>query len=185
MTNVREMLTQIAELTIRARVGFALSLCELCLDSISPDRNASRVAADALAECWAWLKGEPVTADSLAERIDGPADKELSIHLLNHEEGPVLYGLIAITEGVSYVAYQAYEKEGNRMRSAPIWEVSEETLASVLSQTEKVRADLNVVLPEIISRLVELSVRQSNKELGSELRREQIFQHSRRFQPHS
>jgi len=181
MTNLKEMLTQIAALPIRARVGFVLSLCELCLDSISPDRNARRVAADALTECWAWLSGDPVAADSLGERIDGPADKELSIHLLDHEEGPLLHGLIAITEGVSYAAYQAYEKEGNRMRSAPIWEVSEETIADVLSETEKVRADLNVVLPEIVRRLVDLSVGRTSKELGSELRREQFLQHSSRL----
>ena len=62
-----------------------------------------------------------------------------------------------------------------------MWEVNEETLASVLSETEKVRADLDQLLRGIISRLVELSGSQSNKELGPELRREQIFQDARRL----
>lgn len=148
------------------------------MDSISPDAAASQVASDALRECWAWLRGAAVTADSLGEYIDGPKEKELTRHMLDHQDGPVLKGLVAITEGVSYAAYHVYEAEKNRFRTESLWEVSEETLVGVLRDTEKLRGDLQLHVSRIVDRLAELSRGQSCSELGPELHRAQIFQMS-------
>ncbi|URZ02152.1 Imm6 family immunity protein [Clostridium felsineum] len=115
------------------KVAVALIMSEITLDSIEQLNTEYKFCRDAIDMCWEWLEGGNVNKYEICSLIAN--DNKCLADITNNTEDDKLgnkYGTIMIS--VSYVAWQAYNKENNYHYPQYLEVVDDEYLVELIKE---------------------------------------------------
>jgi len=91
--------------SIRARVAFALAMGEKA-NTFSSNERVNVMAAAAIQECWRWVSGEPIRAETLYSLLEQLTLAETEVTTEKDEAT-----LFAVQTSVFYAVWQAFRAE--------------------------------------------------------------------------
>lgn len=131
--NDATVLARIREQPIRPRVAFALAVAQMVERELPADSAALTAAHEALRLSWNWVAGASVKGADIDPYIDSQTDNNLMRHILRCPRGPAYAALTVTMQAVAYAGRKAYDAEGAKRMSDPMWQVDESILDDLMS----------------------------------------------------
>lgn len=124
---------EIIKTSKKVKAAFALAIAEIVVDELKSDEEGYLIAKEGMQLSWSWIENENISGDTLAEYIDSPTETDLGIREEYYGDNQnMISALVVLTLAIGLVARFAYELEGNRNMSTPIWETTEESLHDIV-----------------------------------------------------
>jgi len=132
-----EVLKYFGQLSSLDKLAICLLLAEKGFDKIKGD-DSYKASINSLSVVWGWLADEGVAADDIYSCLENEHDTGLAVYEYEAKRDPLLSTeLRSIIIAVSFGAWLAYQKEGQKYVPPAIEEVDENTAFQCLDLLKK------------------------------------------------